>query len=164
MRRVVVVAFLVAAGVALGWYLMRAPSGPLPSTDPAAVGAMVLQDATKPGWPRHVVDPADYAQVLRLFEGGVPDPTLATQPFVWRDHGPTMPDRTPANWVPVGQLTIDYRSGPPRVVTLFRTGGDSGAYQVLGFDGHVYYRGSSDEEIAATIAACLQRAADRSAK
>jgi hypothetical protein len=63
MRRVVIasVAFLVAAGLALGWYLTRPRSGPLPSTDPSAVAAMVLEDATRPGWPRHVVDPADYA-------------------------------------------------------------------------------------------------------
>ena len=166
MRRMVVAAvtFLVVAGLGLGWYLTRGPTGPLPSTDPAAVAAMELQDATKPGWPKHVVDPADYARLLRLFEGGVPDPTLPTRPFEWRDHGSSVPDPTPATWVPVGCLVIDYRSGLPRVVELFRTGNGTGAYQVTGPDGHAYYRGSSDEEIAATLAACLQRAADRPAE
>lgn len=112
-------------------------------------------------WPWHVVAPADYARVFQLFEGGVPDPTLAFQPFVWKDHRSAVPDPTPSNWTPVGQLTIQYRSGTPRVVTFFRTGSEPGAYSVTRPDGTAYYRGSSDEEIAATIAACLQHATER---
>ncbi len=61
----------------------------------------------------------------------------------------------------MGRVVIQYWSGVPRavVVTFFRTGGGPGAYQVTtGLDVYAYYRGSSDEEIAATLAACLQRA------
>ena len=170
MRKVIVVAvaFLIAAGLALGWYLTRVPTGPLPSTDPAAVAAMQLQDATRPGWPKCVVAPADYAPLLRLFEGGVRDPTLAIgPPAVVREGvfvGGGIRTPPPTTWVPLARVVISYRGGQVRVVTLFRTDEGPGAYQVFGPEDHGYYRASSGEEIAATLAACLQHAADRPAE
>lgn len=133
------VAVLVAAGLALAWYRTRHPAGPLPSTDSDAVAAMVVEDETTPGWPAHAVDPADYARVLRLFEGGVRD-------------------ESPATWVSVGRVVIADRGGRTYSVRLFRTDGGPGAYRV---HGHGYYRGSSDAEIAATLAACRPGTATR---
>ena len=157
-----VVAFLVVTGLAFGWYLTRAPISPLPSTDPAAVGAMELVDFARP-WPTHVVDPSDYARVLRLFAGGVRDPTLPTVPYVWRDSGSSGSNPVPPTWVPLWRVVISYRNGPPhvRVVTFFRTGSEPGGYSVFTGDGTTFYRGSSDEEIAATLAAYVQRGADQ---
>ncbi len=164
MRRVVLsaVAFLIAAVLGIGWYLTRAPAGPLPSTDPAAVVAMELVEFARP-WPSHIVDPSDYARVLRLFADGVRDPTLPTVPFVWRDSNSSGLNPAPTTWVPVWHVVISYRAGPKntRVVTFYRAGSAPGAYSVFTGDGTTFYRGASDEEIAATFAACLPPAAHR---
>lgn len=108
----------------MGWYLTRNPAGPPPSTDPDVVAALVVEDGRRSGWPRYTLDPADYARMLQLIKGAVPDQKLATfRPGATRAHGPAVPDRTPASWVPLGLVIIDYRIGPPRVVTFFQTGG-----------------------------------------
>jgi hypothetical protein len=143
MRKAVIApaALLVAAGLAVAWYLTRAPVEPLPSTDPATVAAIVVDNDEFPEVPAFAVDPADFARVLQLFEGGV------------RVQGPPPP------WVVGERIVITYRDGRTAWVRLFHTGQGQGAYCVR----HGYYRGSTDEEIAATLAACKQRASARPA-
>jgi hypothetical protein len=88
-----------------------------------------------------LIDPADYANVLRLFEDGAVDP------------GP------PAAWTGAGYVRITDRDGHKQSVVLYWTRQGAGAYTFGGRQ----RRGASDEEILRVLTVCHARSMSRSA-